>query len=62
MHVFSRTWILTLKPVLEPLELLEEECKKVGLGKDEFLVPALGEIVMFKPHSIPLFQNVQYKG
>lgn len=42
-----RTWVLTSEPVLEPPELLRKECEKVGLGEDEFLVPALGETVMF---------------
>jgi hypothetical protein len=42
-----RTWALTSEPVLEPPELLRKECEKVGLGEDEFLVPALGETVMF---------------
>jgi hypothetical protein len=46
MRVF-RTWVLTSEPVLEPPELLREECEKVGLGEDEFLVPALGETVLF---------------
>lgn len=43
----SRTWVLTSEPVLEPPELLRKECEKVGLGADEFLVPALGETVVF---------------
>ncbi|KAI0252431.1 N-acyl-phosphatidylethanolamine-hydrolyzing phospholipase D [Lactifluus subvellereus] len=41
------TWALTAEPVLEPPELLRKECKKAGLGVDEFLVPALGETVPF---------------
>ncbi|KAN0123500.1 Beta-lactamase superfamily domain containing protein [Russula decolorans] len=35
------TWVLTSEP------LLRKECEKVGLGEDEFLVPALGETVIF---------------
>jgi N-acyl-phosphatidylethanolamine-hydrolysing phospholipase D len=46
MRVF-RTWALTSEPVLDPPELLRKECEKVGLGEDEFLVPALGETVLF---------------
>lgn len=46
MHVF-RTWVLTSEPVLEPPALLRKECEKEGVGEDEFLVPALGETVMF---------------
>ena len=46
MRVY-RTWVLTSEPVLEPPELLRKECEKVGLGEDEFLVPALGETVIF---------------
>ena len=42
-----RKWVLTSKPILEPPELLREECETVGLGKDEFLVLAFGETVMF---------------
>jgi hypothetical protein len=42
-----RTWALTSEPVLEPPELLRKECEKAGLGADEFLVPALGETVIF---------------
>lgn len=42
-----RTWVLTTEPVLEPPGLLRKECEKVGLGPDEFLVPALGETVIF---------------
>ena len=42
-----RTWALTSEPVLEPPELLRKECEKVGVGEDEFLVPALGETVIF---------------
>lgn len=41
------TWALTSEPVLEPPELLRKECEKVGVSEDEFLVPALGETVMF---------------
>ncbi|KAH9997975.1 N-acyl-phosphatidylethanolamine-hydrolyzing phospholipase D [Russula vinacea] len=41
------TWVLTYEPVLEPPELLRKECEKVGLGTDEFLVPALGETAFF---------------
>ncbi|KAI0300367.1 N-acyl-phosphatidylethanolamine-hydrolyzing phospholipase D [Russula brevipes] len=41
------TWVLTSEPVLEPPELLRKECEKAGLGADEFLVPALGETVIF---------------
>jgi hypothetical protein len=33
--------------VIEPPELLRKEREKVGLGEDEFLVPALGETVIF---------------
>ena len=46
MRVF-RTWVLTSEPVLEPPELLRKECEKAGLREDEFLVPALGETVIF---------------
>jgi N-acyl-phosphatidylethanolamine-hydrolysing phospholipase D len=42
-----RTWVLTLEPVLEPFALLRKECEKVGVGPDEFMVPALGETVIF---------------
>jgi len=41
------TWVLTTEPVLEPPGLLRKECEKAGLGADEFLVPALGETVIF---------------
>ncbi|KAF8478054.1 N-acyl-phosphatidylethanolamine-hydrolyzing phospholipase D [Russula ochroleuca] len=41
------TWILTAEPVLEPPALLRKECEKAALGPDEFLVPALGETVLF---------------
>lgn len=43
----SRTWVLTAEPVLEPPELLRKECENAGLEADEFLVPALGETVLF---------------
>ena len=46
MRVY-RTWVLTSEPVLEPPELLRKECEKASLGEDEFLVPALGETVIF---------------
>jgi hypothetical protein len=36
-----------VEPVLEPPELLKKECEKAGLEPDEFLVPALGETVLF---------------
>ncbi len=36
-----------MEPVLEPPELLENECEKAALGRDDFLVPALGETVFF---------------
>ena len=42
-----RTWVLTTEPVLEPPALLRRECEKAGVGADEFLVPALGETVLF---------------
>jgi N-acyl-phosphatidylethanolamine-hydrolysing phospholipase D len=42
-----RTWVLTAEPVLEPPELLREECVRSGVEADEFLVPALGETVLF---------------
>jgi hypothetical protein len=42
-----RTWVLTAEPVPEPPELLREECVRSGVEIDEFLVPALGEIVLF---------------
>jgi len=41
------TWVLTTEPVLEPPALLRKECEKAGLGTEEFLVPALGETVIF---------------
>ncbi|KAI9510614.1 N-acyl-phosphatidylethanolamine-hydrolyzing phospholipase D [Russula earlei] len=41
------TWVLTSEPVLEPPELLRKECEVAGVDVDEFLVPALGETVMF---------------
>jgi len=41
------TWALTSEPVLEPAELLRKECENAGLKSDEFLVPALGETVVF---------------
>ncbi|KAI0259842.1 N-acyl-phosphatidylethanolamine-hydrolyzing phospholipase D [Gloeopeniophorella convolvens] len=41
------TWVLTTEPVLEPPALLRKECEKAGVGEDEFLVPALGETVLF---------------
>jgi len=41
------TFVLTAEPVLEPPQLLREECEKAGLEADEFLVPALGETVFF---------------
>jgi len=41
------TWVLTLEPVLEPPALLRRECEKAGVGPDEFMVPALGETVIF---------------
>jgi len=41
------TWVLTSEPVLEPPELLRKECEKAGLEADEFIVPALGETVIF---------------
>ncbi|ETW81378.1 hypothetical protein HETIRDRAFT_474791 [Heterobasidion irregulare TC 32-1] len=41
------TWVLTTEPVLEPPALLRRECEKAGVGADEFLVPALGETVLF---------------
>jgi hypothetical protein len=39
-----RTWVLTAEPVPE---LLREECVRSGVEVDEFLVPALGETVLF---------------
>ena len=51
MHIF-RTWVLTLELVLEHPELLREEYEKVGLGGDEFLVPALRRLLCFEPHSM----------
>jgi hypothetical protein len=59
MCVF-RTWVLTSEPVLEPPELLRKECEKVGLGEDEFLVPALGETVMFWA-TLDVSVYIQYK-
>lgn len=47
LTVPSRTWVLTSEPVLEPPELLKKECERAGLGPDDFLVPALGETVLF---------------
>jgi len=41
------TWVLTSEPVLEPAALLRKECEEAGLKSDEFLVPALGEAVVF---------------
>lgn len=36
-----------MEPVLEPPALLKKECEKAALGPDDFLVPALGETVLF---------------
>ena len=44
---YYRTWVLSTEPVLEPPALLRKECEKAGLGPDEFLVPSLGETVIF---------------
>jgi len=46
---YYRTWVLSTasEPVLEPPALLRKECEKAVLGPDEFLVPALGETVIF---------------
>ncbi|THH20598.1 hypothetical protein EW146_g807 [Bondarzewia mesenterica] len=41
------TWVLTSEPVLEPPILLRQECEKAGIAEDAFLVPALGETVLF---------------
>ncbi|KAI0035175.1 N-acyl-phosphatidylethanolamine-hydrolyzing phospholipase D [Vararia minispora EC-137] len=41
------TWSLTAEPVLEPPQVLMMECKAAGIGEDEFLVPALGETILF---------------
>ncbi|KAI0051424.1 N-acyl-phosphatidylethanolamine-hydrolyzing phospholipase D [Auriscalpium vulgare] len=41
------TWVLTSEPVMEPPQLLRKECEKAGVTKDEFLVPGLGETVLF---------------
>jgi len=38
---------LTSEPVLEPAELLRKECEEADLKSDEFVVPALGEAVVF---------------
>jgi len=43
----SRTWRLTSGPALEPAELLRKECEGASLKSDEFVVPALGEAVVF---------------
>jgi hypothetical protein len=40
--------VLTAEPVLEPPELLRKECVRSGVEADEFLVPALGETVLFE--------------
>ncbi|KAH9980368.1 hypothetical protein BGW80DRAFT_1275273 [Lactifluus volemus] len=40
-------WVLTAEPVLEPPELLREESVRSGVEADDFLVPALGETVLF---------------
>jgi hypothetical protein len=42
-----RIWVLTAEPVLEPPELLREESVRSGVEADDFLVPALGETVLF---------------
>ena len=42
-----RTWVLTSEPVLEPVELLRKECEEADLKSDAFVVPALGEAVVF---------------
>lgn len=39
--------MLTTEPVLEPPQLLRKECERAGVREDEFLVPALGESVLF---------------
>jgi N-acyl-phosphatidylethanolamine-hydrolysing phospholipase D len=41
----TRTWALTLEPVLEPPQLLAEEAKKAGLAEDAFTTCGLGETV-----------------
>lgn len=46
LTLFSRTWILTLEPVLEPPRVLAEEAKKAGLADDAFTVCGLGETVI----------------
>jgi N-acyl-phosphatidylethanolamine-hydrolysing phospholipase D len=42
-----RTWVLTAEPVLEPPELLRGERVRSGVETNEFLVPALGDTVLF---------------
>ncbi|KAH9971903.1 N-acyl-phosphatidylethanolamine-hydrolyzing phospholipase D [Lactifluus volemus] len=41
------TWVLTAEPVLEPPELLRGERVRSGVETNEFLVPALGDTVLF---------------
>jgi N-acyl-phosphatidylethanolamine-hydrolysing phospholipase D len=42
----SRTWALTLEPVLEPPQILAEEAKKAGLAENAFTTCGLGETVI----------------
>ena len=39
--------MLTVEPPLEPPELLKKACAAEGVGEDEFVVPMLGETVLF---------------
>ena len=44
---FCRTWVLSTEPLLEPPELLKKACDAGGVGENEFIVPGLGETVLF---------------
>ncbi|KAI0785764.1 N-acyl-phosphatidylethanolamine-hydrolyzing phospholipase D [Abortiporus biennis] len=41
------TWVLTLEPVMEPPQLLKEECARAGIPEEDFDICGLGETRAF---------------
>ncbi|KAL4249628.1 Ribonuclease Z/Hydroxyacylglutathione hydrolase-like protein [Abortiporus biennis] len=41
------TWVLTMEPIMEPSQLLKEECAKVGIQDNDFDTCGLGETRAF---------------